>query len=390
MKHFYLSALCLLLIAACSSSKKLMERGNYDALIQKSIKKLIKDPSSEEDAVMLDKAYNLANERDQQRIKYLETENNPQSYDELYRLYSNLKNRQSSVRKVLPLRINGRTIQYEYIDYDRQMVDAKQKAADYYYNNATKLMKNNTKESYRQAYYEFRKSKDYMGSAFPNVDNLINECQYLGISRVLVGVVNNTPFKLPEEFINNILTFDTREFSSEWVEFHVRQLDRETVYDYNVDLVLQMIDVSPDMVSDKDYVEKRTIEDGFDYVLDSHGNVMKDSLGNDIKVKKYKDITCTIIETLQEKHCTLQGNMEIISVNPKQLLKKEPIAASTHFEHLSARAIGDINALKPETKKLIQQKRIPFPDDFSMIYDCTETLKLSIHDALRANRSLIQ
>ena len=121
-------------------------------------------------------------------------------------------------------------------------------------------------------------------------------------------------------------------------------------YDYYVDLVLQFIDISPDLVSDKDYVEKKTIEDGFTYVLDSKGNVMKDSLGNDIKVKKYKEITCTVIETLQQKDCTIKGNLEIISVNPKQLLKKEPVAATTHFEHLSARAIGDINALKPETK----------------------------------------
>lgn len=390
MKHIYLSALCLLLITGCSSSKKLMQRGNYDALIQKSIKNLIKDPSSEEDALMLDKAYNLANERDLERIKYLKTENNPRSYDELYQIYSGLKNRQTSVKKVLPLRINGRTIQYEYVDYDRHMVEAKKNAAEYYYDNATKLMNNNTKESYRQAYYEFRKSKDYMGSAFPNIDNLINECRYLGISRVLVGVVNNTLFKLPDDFISNILTLDTREFSGEWIEFHVRKLDNQTVYDYYVDLVLQHIDISPDMVSDKDYVEKKTIEDGFNYVLDSRGNVMKDSLGNDIKVKKYKDITCTVIETFQQKHCTLQGYLEIISLNPKQLLKKEPVAASTHFEHVSARAIGDINALKPETRKLIEQKRLPFPDDFTMIYDCTETIKLSIRDALQANRSLIQ
>ena len=390
MKHLYLTALIMFLLTGCSSSKKLMERGNYDALIQKSVKNLIKDSSSEEDAEMLDKAYKLANERDLERIKYLKTENNPQSYDELYQTYSSLKYRQTSVRKVLPLRIGGRTIQYEYVDYDKYMVEAKKKAADYYYENATRLMNNNTKESYRQAYYEFKKSKDYMGSAYPGIDNSINEARYLGISRVLLGVVNNTLFNLPDEFLNNVLTIDTREFSNEWVEFHVRRLDNETQYDYNVDLVLQFIDVSQDIVSDKDYIEKKTIEDGFNYVLDSKGNVMKDSLGNDIKVKKYKDITCTVIETLQEKHCTIQGVLEIISVNPKQLLKKEPIAASTHFEHISARAIGDVNALKPETKKLIQMKRLPFPDNFSMIYDCTETLKLSIHDALMANRSLIQ
>ncbi|MBN2275225.1 MAG: hypothetical protein JXR41_03275 [Bacteroidales bacterium] len=390
MKHIYFSAVFILLMAGCTSSKKLLQKGQYDALIQRSVKKLIKNPSSEEDAVMLDKAYNLANDRDLERLKYLRTENNPRSYDEMYRIYSNLKSRQTNVRKVLPLRIGGRTIQYEFVDYDKHMVEAKKKAADYYYDNATKLMNVNTKESYRQAYYEFKKAKDYMGNVYPDIDNHIHESRYLGTSRVLMSVVNNTLFNLPQDFVNNVITIDTREFSNEWVEFHIQRLDRETQYDYYVDLILEVIDISPDMASDRDYIEKKTIEDGFDYVLDSRGNVMKDSLGNDIKVKKYKDITCTVIETLQQKHCTIQGHLEFISLNPKQLLKKEPVSASTHFEHLSARAIGDINALKPETRKLIQQKRIPYPDDFGMIYDCTETMKLAIHDALKHNRSFIQ
>ncbi|MBN1413677.1 MAG: hypothetical protein JW973_01150 [Bacteroidales bacterium] len=390
MKSIYILFISLLLLVGCSSSKKLMQKGNYDAVIQKSVKKLVKDPSREEDAVMLDKAYALANARDQERIKYLKLENNPASYDEIYAIYNNLKNRQTTVRKVLPLNIGGRTVRYDYVDYDKQMVEAKKKAADYYYDNANRLMKLNTKESYRQAYYEFRKAKNYMGSAYPNIDNLINESHYLGISRVLVEVVNNTHIKFPDEFLGNISTLDTREFANEWTEYHLERMDRETQYDYYVDIVLQMVDISPDMASDKDYIEKKTIEDGFTYVLDSKGNVMKDSLGNDIKVKKYKEITCTVIETLQQKHCTIKGNLEFIAASTNQLLKKEPIAASTHFEHRSARAIGDINALTPETKKLIQLKRIPFPDDFSMIYDCTETLKLSIHDALKYNRSLLQ
>jgi hypothetical protein len=390
MKNIYLIALSVLLLAGCSSQKKLLQRGDYDALIQKCIKSLIKDKSHEDDAIMLDKAYNLANERDLDRIKYLKTENNPESYDEIYSLYGALKNRQATVRKVLPLKIEGRTVQYPFVDYDKYMAEAKRKAADYYYDNATRLMKLNTKESYRQAYYDFNHAKDYMGSAYPNINNQILEARNLGISRVLVSVVNNTMVKFPEAFLNDIVTIDPREIGNDWIEFHLQELDRKVQYDYYVDLVLQFIEISPDIASDKDYVEKKTIEDGFTYVLDPKGNVMKDTAGNDIKVKKYKDITCTVIETLQQKECTIKGSLDMTSAIRKQLIKKEPVAATSHFEHLSARAIGDINALKPETQKLVQVKRIPFPDDFSMINDCKETLRHAVHDALRANLSLIQ
>ncbi|MBP1668798.1 MAG: hypothetical protein H6Q21_1164 [Bacteroidetes bacterium] len=390
MKKLLLTTLSIMLLFGCSSTKKMMQRGDYDAVIQKCVKSLLKDKSNEEDAVMLDKAYKLANERDQDRIKYLKTENDPASFDEIYSLYSALKARQSTVKKVLPLKIEGRTVQYPHVDYDKYMIEAKKKAADYYYDNATKLMKVNTKDSYRQAYYEFNRAKDYYGSAYPGINNLINESKSLGTSRVLLNVINNTMIKLPNDFINDIITFDPREFENEWLELHFQDLDNTIVYDYYADFVLQFIDISPDLVSDKDHVEKKTIEDGFNYVLDSKGNVMKDSLGNDIKVKKYKEISCSVIETLQQKDCTIKGNLELTSANPKKLLKKEPVAATTHFEHLSARAIGDINALKPETQALLKSGRIPFPDNFSMIYDCTETLKMALHDALKANISLIR
>jgi uncharacterized protein YcfL len=38
----------LLLMMGCSSPEKLLQKGNYDALIEKSVKNLIKKPDSEE------------------------------------------------------------------------------------------------------------------------------------------------------------------------------------------------------------------------------------------------------------------------------------------------------------------------------------------------------
>jgi anthranilate phosphoribosyltransferase len=130
--------------------------------------------------------------------------------------------------------------------------------------------------------------------------------------------------------------------------------------------------------------------DGLDEISISAPTLVAHINNGDIKIKKFKDISCTIIETLQQKECTIKGEMELLSAYPKQLLNKVPVAATTPFEHLSARAIGALNALKPETKKIIQVKPVPFPDDFGMIYDCTETLKLSIQDAIKSNRTFIK
>ena len=109
-----------------------------------------------------------------------------------------------------------------------------------------------------------------------------------------------------------------------------------------------------------------------------------------IKIKKYKEIQCTVIESRQQKDCQIKGEIEFLSANPQSLLKKQPVGAGTHFEHVSARAIGDVNALTPEIKKLVELEPIPFPDDIHMIIDCTEALKRAINDAIHYNRGLIQ
>jgi hypothetical protein len=246
------------------------------------------------------------------------------------------------------------------------------------------------KNSYRQAYYELVKAKNYSGDSFRDLDEIINEARYKGMSRVLVSIVNQTILNLPQEFTDGLISVNARELNSEWVEYYTRKPDEKINFDYFVDIILQSIVVSPDLVKDKDFLEKKTIDDGFQYVLDAKGNVMKDTAGNDIKIKKYKDIQCTFIESRQLKECNITGEVEFISTNPESLLKKQPIAAGNRFEHVSARAIGDIDALSPESLRLINIKPVPFPDDMEMIIDCTEALKGSIYEAVNYNRGILR
>ena len=390
MRQVYIAILTLLMLFACSSPEKLLQKGNYDALIDKSIKKIIKDPTSEEDIELLDKAYNLANQQNIERINYLKLENNPNNWDEVLSLYSLLKDRQTKVRKVLPLKLHGRTINYEYVDYDRDMVEAKRKAAEYFYSHGKSLIQNNNKESFRQAYYELNKANDYSGGTYSDLDQLIAEARFNGISRVLVSAINNTQLKLPEDFMENLLALNTTGLNSEWVEYHFRPLDENIDFDYFIDINLQIIDVSPESVKDSDRQFKKKVEDGFNYALDARGNVMKDSAGNDIKIPKYKELTCTVIDKVQEKAVTLKGEVETISSNPKRVISKDPVSATTEFRHASARAVGDLDALDDETRKLIDTKEIPFPDDITMVYDTSEGLKQAITDVIRKNRQYVK
>ncbi len=388
MRHISYIFLLLMVLSSCGSSKKQFEKGNYDAAINKAVKKLVKNPNSTNDIQILEKSYKLANEQDLEQIKFLKLEGKPENRDRILNHYLAMKQRQSKIRPILPLKLSNRTIHFDYVDYDSQIIEAQHKAAEYFFAHAQKLMGNGDKNSYRNAYTEFIKVKKYWGD-YQNIDQLINTSRYYGISRVLIVIQNNTSLKLSSEFKDDLLAIDPSRLNTEWVEYYTRNLDDSVTYDYQVSVNLNNIMVSPDLQTEKDTMIKKRVENGWQYILDKNGNVLKDSLGNDIKVKKYKNLTCTLIKTIQQKNVQINGNTEIYSLQPLKLLKKDPMGANSHFHYLSARAVGDVNALPTGDRQLLSNKKVPFPSDGEMIMRCNESLKQAIRQVLLQDRRYI-
>lgn len=376
------------MFSGCSSSKKQLSRGNYNAAIDKAVKELRKDRDDEKQIQILSESYRVANDLDQERIRYLKMEGLANSWDEIYQIYQALSARQTLVRTVTPLKLNGETVNFPYTDYISDMVEAKRKAADFYFAHGNQLMEGKMKDNYRQAYAEFLRAKQYMGD-YPGIDNKIAEARYLGMSRVFVSVQNNSIIKFPPEFEQDLLALDLPALNSEWVEYHTQNLNSKTDYDYFINVIVKNVAVTPDQTLQKDSVIKRNVDDGFEYKLDKKGNVMKDSLGNDIRIKKYKTLQCAVVETIQLKSCRIDGDVEVIQVNPNKVLKKDPIGAQSNFENVSSRAIGDIQALTPELLERTKRQPVPFPVDLDMVLRCSENLKMAIRGTIQNNRRYI-
>jgi len=391
MKKFLPLLLPVIFMFSCSSINKQLQRGQYDTVIERTVRRLIKNPDNAEDVRVLDRAYKMANERDLERIKFLKMENNPNNYDEIFLRYDNLKARQSRVRTVLPLNLKGTVINYDYVDYDAEIVQAKRKAAEYYYNNGQRLLQNSDRISNREAYYQLVRARDYSGDSYPGLTDMIIESRYKGTSKTLVQVANASPLSITPDFERELLNFSTEGLNSEWVEFHFMHVNDEIDYDYLVVVNITDILLTPDQTKGSDMVYKKEVEDGFKYALDARGNVMKDTAGNDIKIPLYKTLNATLIETQQHKEVTIKGVVEILELKPvRKLLAKEPIGANNVFNHVSARAVGDLAALDEEARKKTESELLPFPSDFQMIYNCAETLKPAIRNAIYANRRFIQ
>jgi hypothetical protein len=384
----FLAILILFLITGCTSSLKQLQRGDYDSAVRYAVKNLRIDPTDQEEIEVLDRAYQLANQQDLDRIKYLNLEGNPNSWDEIFNRYSALKNRQALVNTVMPLEISGRVINYEMYDYDEAIIEAKHEAADYLWNHANQLIDEDTKAGYRQAYDELTKVKNYIGD-YKNVNQLLVETKWLGTSRAYLQFENHTHFKLSNKFNHDLMEFGAADLNSSWVEFYTKHVDEDIYIDYLITINLNQINVSPESITEKDRMETKEIEDGWDYILDHRGNVMKDSLGNDIKQKKYRSVACSVIETIQYKDASISGLIEFMDNESGQIIKTIPISAESIFEHISARAIGDVEALSAASKKMIKVDPLPFPHDMDLIYQSKKALKHSIRQALRQNRGML-
>lgn len=389
MKRFFpLVFILAIIFSGCGSSKKQLQKGNYDAAIAKSVKQLRKDPKDVKQIEILERSYQVANDQDNERIRFLKMEGRPNNWDDIYLVYKSLSDRQSLVKSVTPLNKNGKTIDFPYVDYMADMVAAKRKAADFYYAHGNELMKSGLKDSYRQAYGEFVRAKQYIGD-YEGIDNKILDAKDLGISRVLVSIQNTSMIKFPQEFEQDLLALDLPALNSEWVQYYTQNLNEDTKFDYYVDVKVKNVAVSPDQTLQNDTVIKRDVEDGFTYVLDKKGNVMRDTLGNDIKVKKYKTLQCALVESVQLKACRIDGDIEVIQSNPDKTLKKDPIYAESTFKNVSSRALGDVQALNADQLARTKTSPVPFPTDIDMVIRCSEALKAAIRGAIQNNKRYI-
>jgi len=388
MKNLILLFVVIVAFGYCTSSTKYLQQGNYDEAVSTAVEKLQKKRTSEKDIMVLERAYPLANDRDAERIKFLKLEGRPDVYDEIFALYLKMKQRQTLVRTVLPLQISGRTIDFPVVDYDREIIEAKVKAAEYFYNHGKQLMQNNDKQSNREAYAEFERAKQFNPN-YADIAQLMQEARYRGTTRAFLKVENNSNVQMPAEFYSNIINFGMQELNSEWVNYF-SQANNNTDIDYIVTVNVKAIRVSPESVNQNLFEETREVNDGWEYQLDQNGNVMKDSLGNDIKRVKTKLIRCQVRESIQRKSVLVEGQIEYLNRYTQQIEKTERVSAESHFEHVAVSANGDLEALRPETRRRIGIPPVPFPDDVSMIFDAGDILRNVVLDALRANRNYVR
>ena len=386
MRTFTYSILCLFivsLLSACTSSKKLLEKGRYDQAIEKSAKKLRKDPNDSDELYVLKEAYRKANTFDHERIDFLKKEQREDNWLEIYYLYSQLEQRQDIIRS-LPTNVRK---QFALVDYDDEIIESKESAAEAMYQHGVDYLERGDRQNARLAYDEFMGVRDIYPD-YKDVGKLLQEARYRGTNFVLLQIENNSNMALPRNFESELQKISLGDLNSAWVQYET-YADSSTYYDYYVVINIKEIAVSPESIEKRTYTDTKEIQDGMRYVFDENGNVKKDSTGNDIKVPNMITVSAQVTESVQHKQAVVAGSIDYIDLANNQLVKTQKLSVNAVFEHYSAVANGDERALTADSREIVGSRPLPFPPNETMLMDAAELLKNRAKAIIRQNRNLL-
>lgn len=391
MRTIYLLLSIALLGVACNSVKrtqKFVAQGDYNQAIELAVKKLQKDKGAKEyDAHirLLEEAFLKAKDDDTRHINRLKKENSQRNGKEIYYTYLDLQARQNLIRPLLPLYSldMGRNANFIFSDYSNDLIQAKDSYVKSLYQEASVYMQRNTKEDSRSA-YNVLCELDEVTPNYKDVFQLKKQTHFEGTDFIFVTLNNHTSQFIPFRLEQDLLNFNTYGLDDFWTEYHSKR-EQGINYDLGIDLNFQSIQISPERISDRQFTRETRIKDGSDYRRDRGGNIVKDSLGNPIKIEKFLDVSAVITITTQQKSVFVGGAVLYKDLNKRRQLNSFPISSEFVFENVFAKYRGDQRALTANDRTLIVNNFIPFPNNEQMVFDAGNDVKERLKEILRNN-----
>ncbi|MBM6499392.1 hypothetical protein [Flavobacterium macrobrachii] len=391
MKKITSLLVLLLVLASCGKrqTREMLTSGDYDNAIQNAVEGLRgnKTAKGKQDYVyMLEEAFAKAKERDLRNINVWFKDANPQNLEKIYNTYVQLNSRQESIRPLLPLKLlkEGRNAIFPFDDYSDQIVSSKNALAKYLYDNSKALLINKDKNVLRRAYDDLVYLKN-LSPGFKDTDKLIEEARFKGTDFVSVYTKNETNMVIPVRLENDLLDFSTLGLNDKWTVYHSNR-QKGIDYDYGMIVNFRQINISPEQVREKELQKEKVIKVGVKNLLNANGQVVRDSLGNPIKVDDMRTVRATVYEFAQFKACQVNAKVDYIDFRNNQLLQTFPLESEFVFNHMYSRLKGDKRACEQEYYPNFERRAVPFPSNEQMVYDTGNDLKNKLKDIITRNK----
>ena len=376
----------VILLASCNSINKLIDRGDYDGAFELAVRKLDRQRKKKTDHVIgLEKAFYQLNQEDLDRIKYLNDKPSPRNWDKVESIANNIIIRQALLEPILPLvSEEGYEANFNFVDTESIVFEARQNGAEYYYSRGKNLLdvalENNDKGKAKAAFNYYKDANKRVPN-YKDAKEKMHEAHQLGIKHHIVNIDHSLEGYIPSRLFQNLDYIDVSEFDNFWNKYYSSTPDNVSI-DRTVILDIRELIVKPERELVTYHTDKARVKDGYRYLKDKKGKILKDSLGNKLKEDKFKMVFADITEVYREKNLVLHSELRVTDIINNSTLKNRPLSVQIAFEDQSSTFVGDRRAICGKGHGDWKKYPAAFPSDELMISDAVAQLTYDFKYAL--------
>ena len=233
----------------------------------------------------------------------------------------------------------------------------------------------NNKDKARSA-YNLLDDADSKIRGYKDSGALKAKAHEVGKRHYLIEVVNRTSGYLPVNLERNLLAIDASKLNTFWNKYYTdKNSPAVEQFDRNARLEFVDIFVSPESEVITRHTDSAKVQDGFEYVKDKKGKIVRDSLGKKIKKKKFKKVFADVTVIQREKAVTVNADLNVYRYGTTDIINSKPLSVEVTFTDRSSTYSGDSRAVCDTDHKYLKPYPAAFPHDETMIYDATYKLK---------------
>lgn len=358
----YLSILTI----GCTTGKKALQKGDYDAAVSKAVERLKNAPQNKEALEVLPTAFELAVKTHLRKIDEAKLSSNALKWENVVYSYQKINQLSDEINNC-PSCLNLIPNPTKYI---KEQEEASYRAAEARYLMGERLLRENNRQSAKMAYTHFIKAQ----SLYPSLTGIkekIEEAYWAAALKVVVqpAIINSNTYKLSNQYFqqqiaNYLATYKKNTF--------VRFYTEEEAASQNI-RADHLIELHFD-----DFIVGQT------YVRERVEKLKKDSVivGENRQGKVYGTVKATY--SIFEKQVTSSGllNFAVIDLNANKLLRNQKLAGTYVWKDNWATFRGDERALNPQQLALTRKKEIMPPPPANLFVEFTKPIYAQLIDQI--------
>ncbi len=351
------------LLWSCTSGKKALERGDYFNATLQAVNRLRSNPNSSKALQAVKESYPMALNYFQGRVENVLNTNDPFKYSEITGYYETMNRLSDEINRCpAALRIFPK-VNY----YTAELNESRNLAAEEHYSAGLKNEKLNTRQSWKDAYFNFRQSDGFV-PGYKDVKTRMETARYNATLTVIVEPIRvSQRYQLTSDFfLNQIIEYLTRYRPNEFVEYFspqsaklagIKNPDQLLRMNFDDFVIGQVYDKESVRELSRDSVEVGTI-----------------TLADGKKVKAFNTVKAKL--TVNRREVISKGILDVtivdLPINRVVTQKKFPGEFVWFMEWGSFN--GDERALNDKQLAICKQKPVPSPGPQDLFIEFTKPI----------------